>query len=129
MATELNCWKCGASLKEIPLPFSRYSKCKSCKADLHVCRMCEFYDRTVSKMCREPVAEEVKDKQRANFCGYLQPSPRAYFVQDRSAADTGKSELENLFGMDAGSSAGTTSDPDAAKQQLDDLFGLGDKKK
>lgn len=128
MVADLNCWKCGACLKDIPLPFSRYSKCKSCNADLHVCRMCEFYDRTVSKMCREPVAEEVKDKQRANFCGYLQPSPRAYFVQDRSAADASKSELENLFGMDAGSSGGTTSDPDEAKQKLDDLFGLGDKK-
>ena len=85
MAKELNCWKCGASLKDIPLPFSRYSKCKSCKADLHVCRMCEFYDRTVSKMCREPIAEEVKNKQRANFCGYLEPSPRAYFAQARTS--------------------------------------------
>ena len=129
MATELNCWKCGASLKEIPLPFSRYSKCKSCQADLHVCRMCEFYDRTVSKMCREPIAEEVKDKQRANFCGYLQPSPRAYFAQDRSGADNSKSELESLFGMETGSASGTASDPDSARQQLEDLFGLGDKKK
>ena len=128
MATELNCWKCGASLKDIPLPFSRYSKCKSCKADLHVCRMCEFYDRTVSKMCREPIAEEVKDKQHANFCGYLQPSPRAYFARDPSAAAAGKSELEALFGMAEGSASATTTDPDKARQQLDDLFGLGNKK-
>lgn len=128
MATELNCWKCGASLKDIPLPFSRYSKCKSCQAELHVCRMCEFYDKTVSKMCREPVAEEVKDKQRANFCGYLQPSTRAYFAHDQSADDASKSKLEDLFSMDAGAASGTPSDPDKARQQLDDLFGLGDKK-
>ena len=128
MAVELKCWKCGASLQEIPLPFSRYAKCKSCQADLHVCRMCEFYDRTVSKMCREPIAEEVKDKQRANFCGYLQPSPRAHTFSDQSAADTSKSELESLFGMDKGSTSGSPTDPDQARQQLEDLFGLGNKK-
>jgi len=91
--------------------------------------MCEFYDRTVSKMCREPIAEEVKNKQQANFCGYLQPSRRAYFAQDRTASESSKSELEDLFGMDAGSASATTTDPDVARRQLDDLFGLGDKKK
>jgi len=129
MATELNCWKCGASLKDIPLPFSRYSKCKSCKADLHVCRICAFYDKTVSKMCREPIAEEVKDKQRANFCGYLQPCPQPAATQQRSKAGAGKSELESLFGMQPGSATGTTTDPETAKRQLEDLFGMGNKKK
>lgn len=129
MAAELSCWKCGASLEDIPLPLSRYSRCKACNADLHVCRMCEFYDRTVSKMCREPIAEEVKDKQRANFCGYLQPDPDAYKTQDTAGAEGNKAELEDLFGMESGSTAGSTSDPDAARKQLDDLFGLGDKKK
>lgn len=128
MAIELICWKCGESLRDIPLPLSRYAKCKSCNAELHVCRMCEFFDRTVSKMCREPVAEEVKDKQKSNFCGYLQPNPNAYTVKGGTKADTGKSELEALFGMDPGSAPSATSDPDAAKQQLDDLFGLGNKK-
>ena len=127
MAVELNCWKCGASLKYIPLPLSRYAKCKSCKADLHMCRMCEFYDRTVRKMCREPIAEEVKDKQRANFCGYLQPSPRVP-AQLQSKASDGKSELEKLFGMQAGSATGTPADPDAARGQLEDLFRSEDKK-
>jgi hypothetical protein len=126
--TVLNCWKCGASLKEVLLPLSRLAKCPACKADLHVCRMCEFYDRTVSKMCREPIAEEVKDKQRANFCGYLQPNPRAYAATDRDKAGSGKSELEALFGMKPGTAAGTTTDPDAARRKLEDLFGMRDDK-
>ena len=124
MAAALQCWKCGAGIDDIPLPLSRYAKCKACKADLHCCRLCEFYDRTVSKQCREPIAEEVKDKTRANFCGYLQPSPAAYRSTGKAGAAAGKSELESLFGMDAGSAAGSTTDPDKAKQQLDDLFGL-----
>ena len=124
MAAELYCWKCGASLKDIPLPFSRYAKCKSCQADLHVCRICAFYDKTVSKICREPIAEEVKDKQRANFCGYLQPNPGAYSAPTQTG---GKSELEALFGMQPGSATGTTTDPEVAKRQLENLFGIGKK--
>lgn len=129
MNAGLGCWKCGASLEDIPLPLSRYAKCKSCNVDLHCCRMCEFYDRTVSKQCREPIAEEVKDKQRSNFCGYLQPSGNAFRDSDGSAAAASKSELESLFGMDEGNGAGTPSDPDSSKQQLDDLFGLDYKDK
>jgi len=125
MPVELNCWKCGASLQDVPLPFSRYAKCKACQTELHVCRMCLYYDKTVNKMCREPIAEEVKDKQRANFCGYLQPNPRAYSAPPRSS---GTSELEALFGMQSSSATGTTTDADAARRQLEKLFGLGNKK-
>ena len=32
----------------------------------------------VAKHCREPIAEEVKDKERANFCDYFKPRPGAY---------------------------------------------------
>ena len=126
MAAELNCWKCGAALKDVLLPLSRYAKCMSCKADLHVCRMCEYYDRTVNKMCREPIAEEVKDKQCANFCGYLQPCPRAYVAPSKSSSS--KSELEALFGMNPGSATSTTTDRDVARRKLEDLFDMGDKK-
>ena len=33
--------------------------------------MCRFYDTRKAKSCAEPVADEVQDKQRANFCGYF----------------------------------------------------------
>ena len=67
MSHTLKCWKCGASLAELSLPLRRIDECRACRAELHVCRMCEFYDTTVAKSCRETIAEEVKDKQRANF--------------------------------------------------------------
>lgn len=94
----LKCWKCGASLAEYTLPLRRTEECRSCRAELHVCRMCEFYDTSVAKHCREPVADEVKDKQRANFCDYFQPTQSAYRPGDMSAADRARAELEALFG-------------------------------
>ena len=98
MSHSLRCWKCGASLAELSLPLRRTDECRVCRAELHVCLMCEFYDTSVAKSCRETIAEEVKDKQRANFCDYFRPSDRAYRPGDQSAADKAKAELEALFG-------------------------------
>ena len=71
----LRCWKCGHGLDDMPMPLRRRDECPACGADLHVCRMCEFYDTSVAKSCREPVAEEVTDKERAQFCDYFRAQP------------------------------------------------------
>jgi hypothetical protein len=123
---ELICWKCGASLAEVLLPFPRLSKCKACNVDLHVCRMCKYYDTTVSDSCREPIAEKVNDKKRANFCGYFQPRENA--KDDKNQTLTSEAALESLFGLEQGSSNLPTNDEDKAKQNLDALFGLNEKK-
>jgi hypothetical protein len=60
--------------------------------------MCEFYDTGVAKHCRETVAEEVKDKIRANFCDYFRPTPAAYRPEETSAADRARAQLEAMFG-------------------------------
>lgn len=60
--------------------------------------MCSDYDEHVAKKCREPIAEEVSDKTRANFCDYFAPRPGAYVPTDTSAAASARSELERLFG-------------------------------
>ena len=94
----LRCWKCGASLADYTLPIRRLEECRACGAELHACRMCEFYDTGVAKHCRETVAEEVKDKIRANFCDYFHPTPAAYRPEETSAADRARAQLEALFG-------------------------------
>jgi hypothetical protein len=52
----------------------------------------------VAKQCREPTAEEVSDKTRANFCDFFAPRPGAYLAPDISAAERSRLELEKLFG-------------------------------
>jgi hypothetical protein len=94
----LYCWKCGASLADYTLPLRRLEECRECHAELHVCRMCEFYDTSKAKHCREPIAEEVKDKISANFCDYFKPSAAAYRPEQLSAAGQARDQLEALFG-------------------------------
>ena len=129
MATdELRCWKCTELLEDVLKPMPRLAKCRHCKADLHVCRMCEFYDTTVNNACREPIAEKVNDKKRANFCGYYQVT--SVSTSSKGAeAEANKTSLEDLFGLAEGESGISSSGADESKQALDELFGLDQAKK
>jgi ribosomal protein L40E len=113
----LVCWKCGASLKALPLPLGRRAECLACHAELHVCRQCRHFDPGKAKQCREPMAEEVKDKGRANFCDWFQPRTRAHQAGARHQGD-GRQALDALFG----NASGQPSDPEAGSE-LDRLFG------
>ncbi|MEX0735782.1 MAG: hypothetical protein WD944_07660 [Steroidobacteraceae bacterium] len=95
-AAPLACWKCGASLAELSLPFGRADYCRACRAEVHVCRMCRFYDVTKAKQCAEPVADPVRDKERANFCGYFEPAAGRY-RPPAAAADETRDALNALF--------------------------------
>ena len=93
----LLCWKCGASLAKLTLPLARRDECANCRAELHVCRMCVEYDTAYAKHCREPTAEEVSNKEQANFCDFFRPRPGAWTAPS-GAADKARAELERLFG-------------------------------
>lgn len=47
--------------------------CPRCGWPVHVCHNCEFYDPGFHNQCREPMAEAVTDRERANFCEYFTP--------------------------------------------------------
>lgn len=117
-AHNLVCWNCGASLAELLLPLSRSAECKHCREYQHVCRMCIHFDPHIAKQCDEQDAEEVKSKDRPNFCDYFKPNPNAYRKGDAKTA-AAKSKLDALFGAAAET---TENEADAARGKLDDLF-------
>lgn len=133
MTDTLVCWKCGAPLGDQPLPLGRMAECTACRADLHVCRMCEHYDTRVAMSCRETIADEVMDKQRANFCGYFTARAGAYRGNGGGVSPAAREQLDALFGGDAGEArdhntkAGSRSEADIAREQLERLFGSGKK--
>ena len=93
----LVCWKCGAALASLSPPLSRTDECRDCRAEQHVCRMCRFYDTRKAKSCAEPVADEVRDKERANFCGYFEAAS-GRFVPHSGAENRARDALDSLFG-------------------------------
>jgi hypothetical protein len=123
----LVCWKCGASIASEPLPLARLAACPACHADLHVCRLCEFYEPGVANSCREPIADVVGDKERANFCGYFQPRPDACTGSGGDPAREARTRLEALFGNAPGGEPESASDAGGARRRLEDLFGPDEK--
>lgn len=121
---DLVCWNCGASLKHELLPLSRRAVCAVCEVELHVCRLCQFYDRRVSDECTEDRAEQVREKDRANFCDYFKPKPGAYVAPDDSKVQAARNQLEGLFGTTGDERAATG----GAQEKWDRFFGAGDKK-
>jgi hypothetical protein len=117
-AKDFRCWKCGAALAELPLPLSRLAECPACRAYQHICRMCLHFAPGVPKQCDEQDAEEVKEKERPNFCDYFRPNPAAYRKGD-AKSQSAKAKLDSLVG--AATEAEDKTDP--ARGKLDDLFG------
>jgi len=121
MSHDLICWQCGASLAHAILPMSRRETCKACDAEQHVCRLCQHYDARVSDQCREERAEQVSNKELANFCDYFAPRAGAWLgesgaVEQQAAAE----QLAALFG-----DAPVSKDPGSdVSDELKDLFGL-----
>ncbi len=65
------CWNCGAAIEGGR--FGRRDDCPGCGRDSRVCLNCEFHDIGRHNECREPQAERVVDKERANFCDFFRP--------------------------------------------------------
>ena len=77
---------------------TRSDSCEHCGSDVRVCLNCEFYDPSSYNECREPQAERVLDKDKANFCDYFRLSSGTGACNS-GASSRGKamSALESLF--------------------------------
>ncbi len=115
----LVCWKCGRPLDAVLLPIRRLEVCPDCDAELHVCKMCEFYAAHVVEACTEDHAEEVRNKERANFCDYFKPTPDAYQLRDGAATQASRAKLDALFDQDTHAGNADTA---STRGALDDLF-------
>ena len=71
------CWKCGATLRNLILPFSRYEECSTCNADLHACISFKKYAPNLADSCSEDYAESVQDNENANCCDFFEVNPKA----------------------------------------------------
>ena len=91
--------RCAACNRELTLaPGERLGfreTCEGCDADLHSCVNCAHYDPGAHNDCREPSAEHVSQRDRANRCDWFQAGERA------GGSGTGRSDalsdLDALF--------------------------------
>ncbi len=90
------CFSCGGELKIIDR-VGRGDSCPHCRADLHCCRNCRFYDPSAYNECHEPQADRVLEKEMSNFCDYFELAEKLYSLKGKDAAAEAKRKLEGLF--------------------------------
>lgn len=125
----LLCWRCGGDLSNVVRsherqPIERLAQCKACHADLHVCKMCRFYNPRVTEKCDHEIAEPARDLELANFCQYYKPNPHA-FHGTAPQQDEAINKLKALFGDEEESQPvekHTVSAEELARQKLEALF-------
>ena len=79
------CWHCRADLTKAD--YGRETNCLGCVKPTRCCRNCRFYQRGRPNDCIEPMAEQVSNKERANFCGFFDPSPTPAAVGEAGSSD------------------------------------------
>ncbi|MGB5472637.1 MAG: hypothetical protein WBQ78_04055 [Gammaproteobacteria bacterium] len=77
-----------------------------------------FFDTAAPQQCREPVADLVSDKQRANFCGYFTINPHAFSAPSDQTAES-RRQLDALF---KGESSTAASEEDELREQVEQFF-------
>lgn len=92
---EFNCFECGKK-NNIYDKVGFRSEC-DCGADLHCCRNCKFFDVKAYNSCREPSADFIQEKDRANYCDYYQPGAEGSLQVGLSQKEDLKAKAEALF--------------------------------
>ena len=105
------CWKCGKPI-ELSGTVSRSDVCPSCGADVRSCKNCRFYEPGAHYDCRENIDELVKDKERANFCGWFMIAPQD--AGSGACAAGGVDSASGEFAENSGISASSNKTSSAA---------------
>ncbi len=92
----MHCFGCGAAIELAAGDRVGFrDSCEACGVDLHICRNCTHHDPAAYNECREPNAERVSERDRANRCDYFSPGSGGGSVEN--GQDKARADLENLF--------------------------------
>ena len=89
------CFHCGAKVF-FEAKIYHSDVCPKCEADIHCCLNCDHYDPSAHNKCREPQAEWISDREKANYCDFFMASKNLEkrIVKQR---DSAKLDFDNLF--------------------------------
>jgi hypothetical protein len=90
------CHRCKTEIK-IERYISRTDACPECGEDVHACLNCMNYDPSAHNRCREPQAEWVSDREKANFCDFFAPNKLTGVTAGKSASEDAKKAFDSLF--------------------------------
>ncbi|MGH9379766.1 MAG: hypothetical protein ACRD2Z_04025 [Thermoanaerobaculia bacterium] len=90
------CAQCGT---QVPLmgPVETDDRCPKCGADLHACTQCRHFDTSARFECRQPIAQRIAAKAKANTCELFEPRLAQGFASDSERPDDPRAAFDALF--------------------------------
>jgi len=65
--------KCAGCATKISASITVASSCPKCKAELHTCRQCNYFDPGARFECRKSIPERIMNKSGRNECDFFAP--------------------------------------------------------
>jgi hypothetical protein len=65
--------KCAACGAKAPPTITFESTCTNCRAELHTCRQCTYFDPSARFECSKPITAKIVNKNARNTCELFTP--------------------------------------------------------
>lgn len=65
--------KCSSCAAKVPSVITAESTCPKCRAELHTCRQCNFFDPGTRFECQKTILKRIVNKNARNLCDLFEP--------------------------------------------------------
>lgn len=90
----VKCASCGA---KAPSVISLDSTCSNCRAELHTCRQCTYFDPSARFECSKPITARIVNKSARNACELFAPRTVVERQTGSGAPTDARQAFANLF--------------------------------
>lgn len=91
---KVKCAACGATA---PPTIRLDSSCPKCKADMHTCRQCTYFDPGAHFECSKPVTTKIVNKNARNTCELFAPRTVVERETSSGAPNDARAAFAKLF--------------------------------
>ncbi|HKO97375.1 MAG TPA: hypothetical protein VJU86_10305 [Pyrinomonadaceae bacterium] len=85
--------KCAACGAKVPSAINLDTSCAKCRADLHICRQCTYFDPAARFECNKPITVRIVNKNARNLCELF----TARVVVERETSSGPPSDARSAF--------------------------------
>ena len=90
----VNCSSCGA---KAPPQITAESTCPNCRAELHTCRQCNYFDPSARFECSKTITARIVNKNARNTCELFAPRAVVQRQTSSGAPTDARQAFANLF--------------------------------
>lgn len=90
----VKCSSCGA---KAPKSITFETTCPNCRAELHSCRQCTYFDPSATFECSKPISARIVNKNARNKCELFAPRTVVERQTSSGAPTDARQAFKNLF--------------------------------